>query len=445
MDRTEEATGTQDAPPVELRGAVLTRVLRRDDLRVAGSSHALLGVRRVLIGRGATAWIRQLLDGQPGLALQVDDRRISSRHAALRWQNRAWVLRDLGSTNGTRINGQPLATDEAHTLKDGDHIEIGQSSFVLRLDQPIDPRAALDLDAEAAEVLPTWRSFHRPLRAVYARARMLAPSAQSLLILGPTGSGKERLAQGVHAASGRSGAFVACNCATLPAGLVESTLFGHAAGAFTGAAQARQGLFRAAHHGTLFLDEVGALAADAQAKLLRVLETGVVRPVGQDRAVSVDVRVVAATLAPLDAEAFRPDLQMRLAQSSLTLPSLVERREDLGLMLSEHLHGLPIQFDAAACAAFFRHDWPGNMRELANVMGELRVIAGWRSPRIGPRDLPAWAQRAAPPADAERARLDDALRRHKGNVKAAAAWLGLSRQQTYVLIRRHGVDPNRFR
>jgi two-component system C4-dicarboxylate transport response regulator DctD len=252
------------------------------------------------------------------------------------------------------------------------------------------------------------------------------------------------LAQGIHAASGRPGAFVACNCATLPEGLVESTLFGHAAGAFTGAAQPRAGLFRAAHQGTLFLDEVGALSAEAQAKLLRVIQTGEVRPVGQDRAIAVDVRLIAATLETL--EDFRPDLRMRLAQSTLRLPGLVARREDLGLMLAEHLLGVDLQFDAGACAALFEHDWPGNMRELANLMGEMRIIAGWRSPRIQRGDLPQWAQsNAASVQGTERARLDDALRRHKGNVKAAAAWLGLSRQQTYVLIRRHGVDPNRYR
>jgi hypothetical protein len=190
MDRTEEATGTVDAVPADVHGAVLTRVLRRDDLSVRGSSHALLGIRRVDIGRASPSrHVRQNIDGQPGLILHVDDRRISGQHAALRWQNRAWVLRDLGSTNGTRVNGHPVPAGEARTLQDGDWFEVGQTVFVLRSHQPINPQAPLDLSADTATLHPGWSTYTRPLRRVYQRALMLAPSAQNVLILGPTGSG----------------------------------------------------------------------------------------------------------------------------------------------------------------------------------------------------------------------------------------------------------------
>ncbi|MGK0358878.1 MAG: hypothetical protein ACI9U2_001172 [Bradymonadia bacterium] len=444
-DRTEDATGTGDGAHIDVRAAVLTRVVRRDQPGHPGSSHALLGVRQVSIGRGDATDIDRAGDT---LTLRIADRRASGTHARLHLHNRAWLLTDLGSTNGTALNGSRVAPNQAHTLNDGDRIELGQTTFMLRLDQPVNPvEAPLDLDVPAATIAPGWATFHRPLRAAYQRALRLAPSAQNILIRGVTGSGKERVAQGIHAASQRPGACVACNCATLPAGLIESTLFGHAAGAFTGAATARDGLFRAAHRGTLFLDEVGALPAAAQASLLRVLETGAVRPVGQDRPIAVDVRVVAATLDDLDRPDFRADLRMRLAQSTIELPGLTARREDFGLIMAAHLGGAPIVFDGPAMDALLGYAWPGNIRELVNLLGELKIIAEWRGGRVGVADLPAWATAtaSAPTEDDDSQRVRDALRQHGGNVKAAAAWMGLSRQQLYVLIRRHGVDVNRFR
>ena len=449
-DRTEDATGTGNSAHIDVRAAVLTRVVRRDQPAAPGRSHALLAVRQISMGRGDTADVERTGDT---MTLRIADRRASGAHARLHLHNRAWLLTDLGSTNGTALNGSRVPPNQPHTLHDGDRFELGQTTFVLRLDQPVNPvDAPLDLDAQMALVSPPWlrpewTTFHRPLRAVYQRALRLAPSAQNILIRGVTGSGKERVAQGIHTASERPGACIACNCATLPAGLIESTLFGHIAGAFTGAATARDGLFRAAHRGTLFLDEVGALPASAQASLLRVLETGAVRPVGQDRPIPVDVRVVAATLDDLDRSDFRADLRMRLAQSTIDLPGLAARPEDFGLIMAAHLAGVPIAFDGPAMNALLGHAWPGNIRELVNLLGELKVIAEWRGGRIGLADLPAWATSTtqAPTAADDGQRVRDALREHGGNVKAAAAWMGLSRQQMYVLIRRHSVDVNRYR
>jgi DNA-binding NtrC family response regulator len=231
------------------------------------------------------------------------------------------------------------------------------------------------------------------LRRVIAQAERVAPTAASVLITGETGTGKEVMARFLHDRSGRSGPFVAVNCASLPKDLVESELFGHEKGAFTGASEAKRGLIREANAGTLFLDEVGEMPMDVQVKLLRVLQDRKVRPVGGRREESFDVRVVAATLRDLEGEVaegrFREDLLYRLAAFEVTLPPLRDRGDDVVLLAKAFVAtyssagGVGARsLGRTAGAALRQHAWPGNLRELqrvllrAAVLGDGRTIAG---------------------------------------------------------------------
>ncbi|WP_437758529.1 sigma 54-interacting transcriptional regulator [Sorangium sp. So ce1389] len=223
-----------------------------------------------------------------------------------------------------------------------------------------------------------------PLRAALRVIEIAAPRRAGVLVTGPTGVGKELLAQRLHRRSGRSGAFVAINCAALSDGLVESTLFGHVRGAFTGAVSTLPGAFVEAQQGTLFLDEFGELAPAIQAKLLRALEHGEVRPVGGARATTVDVRVVAATNRDLKREVersrFRADLYFRMATFVIDVPPLCERPRDLAALArklsAEHERSGAVTLSAEAEHALLAYTWPGNVRELRNVIERVLSLAG---------------------------------------------------------------------
>ena len=284
--------------------------------------------------------------------------------------------------------------------------------------------AARARDALAAEasgdghgVLEQSRS--PSVRALADRARRVAATDTAVLILGETGTGKERLARAVHDWSPRAtGPFVAINCAAIPANLIESELFGHTRGAFTGAVKDRAGRFVLANGGTLLLDEVGELPLELQAKLLRVLQEGEVTPVGGDRPLKVDVRVLAATHVDLDAAAaagrFRSDLLYRLNVFPLPLPPLRERLEDLPLLCAALLKALGARkgrtFDVTpeGLAHLARHTWPGNIRELGNVLERATILTSAEALTPDVLDLPRGAQAPsrAPRAAAESASLD---------------------------------------
>jgi two-component system response regulator FlrC len=270
-----------------------------------------------------------------------------------------------------------------------------------------------------------------------ALATRAAASDTTLLLTGPSGAGKEVMARHVHGCSPRSRRpFVAINCAALPDAMLEALLFGHVRGAFTGAAEAAPGLFRAADGGTLFLDELGELPLALQAKLLRAVETREVLPLGATSPVKVDVRLVAAThrdlAAAVAAGAFRADLYWRLSVFPLALPPLAERPADIIPLTAALLHrlgGKTIRIDEAALAQLQRHAWPGNVRELANVLERALILAG--DGPISPVHLrleavPAAAglAEAARRGESEAIRL--ALAETGGRKQAAARRLGIS-------------------
>ena len=245
---------------------------------------------------------------------------------------------------------------------------------------------ARELDEVAAGYGVLERSLSPAVRALAAQARQVAATDTPVLILGETGTGKERLARALHRWSPRGARpFVALNCAAIPASLLESELFGHARGAFTGATRDRLGRFQLAHTGTLLLDEIGELPIELQAKLLRVLQEGVVEPVGSDKSVKVDVRILAATHVDLEraiaSGRLREDLYYRLAVFPLRLPPLRQRPEDLPLLCaamlaeqSQRTGRSGMRVNEAGLERLRAHTWPGNLRELSNALERATIV-----------------------------------------------------------------------
>jgi DNA-binding NtrC family response regulator len=292
---------------------------------------------------------------------------------------------------------------------------------------------------------------------VFKTAARVAASDATVLIQGESGTGKELVARAIHTASPRaSGPFVAVDCGAIAEGVLESELFGHARGAFTGAQASRRGLFEEAHHGTLFLDEIGDIGPNLQARLLRALQEGTIRRVGANEPIAVDVRVVAATNRDLEAAVkqgtFRADLYYRLHVVSLRIPPLRERREDIPL-LAEHFaqkHGRPegAAISPAARELLVAHDWPGNVRELENVVA--RALALNPSGVVIPEDLPEAVRgtrhSTAPPAglpdvtdrptlaEVERRYATQVLQETAGNKTRAAEILGIDRKTLYRIL-----------
>jgi DNA-binding NtrC family response regulator len=293
------------------------------------------------------------------------------------------------------------------------------------------------------------------LRRVIQLIEKVAPTDATVLVRGESGTGKELVARAVHGNSPRrERPLVTVNCATLSEHLLESELFGHEKGAFTGADRAKPGLFEVAEGGTLFVDEVAEMTPALQAKLLRVLEDGHYRRVGSTQERQSDVRVVAATNKPLEeaqkAGRFREDLYYRLNVVAVTLPPLRERRDDIPLLVEHFLTTRPVGrtpmgVDPAALEVLVRYGWPGNVRELANVIERAQILA--EGDTIAVDDLPDILVGATPAAPAdpdslegvERRHVAEVLRRAGGNKVRAAKALGVSRRTLYRLVERYGL------
>jgi DNA-binding NtrC family response regulator len=373
--------------------------------------------------------------------LQIEDDHASRRHCVIEPHERRVVVRDLESTNGTLLNGVRVSQAE---LRPGTLLTLGSTRLRVMRD-------------DAMEVSILGNS--QPIVQLRQEVTRLASAPLPVLIQGETGTGKELVARALHDQSGRRGQFVPVNCGSIPRELIESELFGHERGAFTGASARRRGLFQEADAGTLFLDEIGELPELLQTRLLRALETGVVRPVGAMRDVHVHVRVVAATHVDLEraveTSRFRRDLYYRLEGARLTTPPLRTRREDIPLlaqqMLDEQLAlGFRCKLSPAAMEALQEHTWPGNVRELKNVLRRAATLGG---AVLEPQDLMLDIARRRP-GDPERVEIGGrtyqeierdilvrTLRRCQGNQRAAAAELDMARSSLNDKLRRYGVDP----
>ncbi|MBX9332199.1 two-component system response regulator QseF/GlrR, partial [Serratia marcescens] len=295
------------------------------------------------------------------------------------------------------------------------------------------------------------------------QVKMVAQSDVSVLINGQSGTGKEVVAQAIHAASPRAGkAFIAINCGALPEQLLESELFGHAKGAFTGAVSSREGLFQAAAGGTLFLDEIGDMPLSLQVKLLRVLQERKVRPLGSNRDLDIDVRIISATHRDLQKamakNEFREDLYYRLNVVNLKIPALNERAEDIPL-LANHLLREAAQrhkpfvrsFSTDAMKRLMTASWPGNVRQLVNVIEQ--CVALTSAPVISEAlvEQALEGENTALPTFAEARNqfelhyLRKLLQITKGNVTQAARMAGRNRTEFYKLLSRHELDANDFK
>jgi transcriptional regulator with GAF, ATPase, and Fis domain len=458
----------------------------------------LAGLAAVEFGRGAE---RKINTATAVGDVRLADRFMSTRHARLSVQGQRFVLEDLGSKNGTLVNGERRPS---HVLQDGDLVELGHTLLVFC------QQLAAAGDAEA-EPVPGLATFSAEFAQRRDKLKALAPSPVSVLVRGETGTGKELMARGVHQLSGAPGAFVAVNCGALPAGLLESELFGYRKGAFSGALKDHVGLVRAAEGGTLFLDEIGDLPLPAQAALLRVLQEREVLPIGEVRPVKVDFRLISATHRDLEALVsvgeFRQDLYARISGFVLDLPPLRERREDLGLILRAMLRRMgddvvrKTRFGTDALLAFYRYDWPLNVRELEKYLEAAIVLAGDKPVRVahlpdslgrgvgaggerggggasggggsverptpvpppslggglsapppapppGGASVPKERTERTPPSNAplseeDRARkveLEALLKEHRGNVTAVAAAMGKARVQIRRWMKRYGLS-----
>ncbi|UWZ85586.1 sigma-54-dependent transcriptional regulator [Occallatibacter riparius] len=308
------------------------------------------------------------------------------------------------------------------------------------------------------------------MRRIMAQIERVAASESRVCIYGETGTGKELVARTLHEKSHRSaGPFVTLNCAAVPAELIESELFGHEKGSFTGAAQRHIGKFEQAHRGTLFLDEIGDMPATMQAKMLRVLEESVVERIGSDKPVHVDVRVIVATHRNLDQQvqtgAFRRDLYHRVIVFPIELPPLRSRSEDIPLLVEHFAQQVfaqngwkPIPFTTDAIAALQKYTWPGNIRELRNMVERLLLLSGTEvdaetvrlalpsinahSAAPGNINMPALDQGplAERVASFEKATVLAEIRRQHRNITKAAAALGLERSHLYKKCQQLGID-----
>jgi transcriptional regulator with GAF, ATPase, and Fis domain len=354
---------------------------------------------RIDLGEGIVAFGRGQVSTFGGVFVELADDTVSRNHFVAAWvaAQGVWVIKDLGSRNGTWVDGVQVG-DAFIPIADNAVIRAGHVILVFEVGE--EPSAE-DAAAVSTTAIPGESNASRVLRAAVGRA---GRDPSPVLVFGETGVGKELIAGEIHRLSGRAGDLVAINCAALSRELVESQLFGHERGAFTGAHDAKSGYFRAAQGGTLFLDEIGELPLDLQPKLLRAIEEGTIHPVGSTRTVRVDARIIAATnrdLARLvDEGGFRRDLYARISLWEIPVPSLVKRRTDLALWIdifherwleARGLSAEPLRFDASAVEVLLRSRWRENLRGLDRLVHDLAS----RPPQqdqdpLGPSDLPSW-------------------------------------------------------
>ncbi|HUQ14784.1 MAG TPA: sigma-54 dependent transcriptional regulator [Gemmatimonadales bacterium] len=380
-------------------------------------------------------------------------------------------LRERGRlTPVIMMSGKAQLTDAVRAVK------LGAFQF---LEKPLTPeavlatvRAALELDRTRAQNRALQAELARrasligdsaPMQQVRGLIERVGPTEARVLVTGESGTGKELVAAAVHAASRRANrAFVTVNCAAIPRDLVESEMFGHERGAFTGATERRLGRFELAHEGTLFLDEIGDLSAEAQAKLLRTLETGELQRIGAETSLRTDVRVVSATNRRLEDEVsagnFREDLFFRLNVFPISLPPLRERLEDLPALVAHLAERVrprqAVTFTPAAFDALSAYSWPGNVRELANLIERLSILCGptvdagaVRGVLRGGPSVPAPSGALGLPLsealdDFERGMITAAMAQAEGNVAEAARVLKTDRANLYRRMRRLGIEKS---
>jgi transcriptional regulator with GAF, ATPase, and Fis domain len=423
---------------------------------------------------------RVIVGSSPESGMVVSDPTVSRLHAELEAREDGLWVRDLGSRNGTFVEGVQVT---GARIPQGARVRLGSTDFVV--DYTAGAKRPVDLWAHDSFGELVGRSAS--MRELFARLAKIAPTDTAVFILGETGTGKELAARAIHDASPRAAKpFVVVDCAALPESLLDTELFGHTKGAFTGAAGAREGAIAAADGGTVFLDEVGELPIPMQPKLLRVLESRTVRRIGETAFREVDVRFVSAThrdlLRMVNAGEFREDLYFRLSVLPVTVPPLRDRREDIELLANHFLKksGATGHLNAEVVRELVARPWRGNVRELRNIIDRVRALGtaealalpitadsgGMRAPESIPlapagstAAATAPARQCSPPATDDPAIFDQPYRdfreawidagereyvrrlleRNNRNVATAAKWAGVDRTYIYRLLRKHEV------
>jgi two-component system, NtrC family, response regulator HydG len=419
---------------------------RSYNLQVLGQGGATvaLGARPVVVGAHASC------------DLVLVDPQVSRRHAELAVVPEGIRIKDLGSTNGTWWQGTKVGEV---VVPSGATVQFGATPV------RISAAEAMSLPPSEQDHFGAMAGKSVAMRELFAVLEMASPTEATVLIEGESGTGKELAARAIHEASNRAKApFVVVDCSAITENLFDSHLFGHVRGAFTGADRDRKGAFVEASGGTLFLDELGELPISAQAKLLRVLEAQTVQPVGADRPLQVDTRVVAATHRDLSrmvaAKEFRFDLFYRLAVVHVALPPLRERLEDLPHLIGtfyRHRGADPGPVDGDNLERMRRHAWPGNVRELRNVLERAWALSGpgakfrelrlWLDPNAAQPQLSEVIDTALPFKEAKERWNDHFERRYvamvfttnANNVTRAAEHAGLSRRHFRELLYKHGI------
>jgi DNA-binding NtrC family response regulator len=392
----------------------------------------------------------------------LSDPTVSRYHCKIIEEDQNYAVVDLGSTNGTSVN--KVRVREAY-LKPGSLIQIGKSEIRFH---PVEEK--LEIEPSAADRFGGLIGRDVKMREIFGILEKIAPSGVTVVIEGETGTGKEVVARAIHDHSPRrDGPFMVIDCGAVPASLIESELFGHERGSFTGAIMTRQGLFEMAHGGTVFLDEIGELSLDLQPKLLRVLEQREIKRVGGTKAIPIDVRVIAATNRNLEKEVregrFREDLFYRLSVVRIVLPPLRERRDDIPLLVKHCLkthslnrdgEGRPkvTKVERDALEAMKAYDWPGNVRELLNVLS--RAVSFSEAARLSLDDLPSHLRNEPQEARAdvslpfkeakerwvssfERDYLVALLKKHRSNISHAAREADIDRKYFRKLMRKYRI------
>jgi DNA-binding NtrC family response regulator len=396
--------------------------------------------------------------------LVLPEETVSRVHCEILRDQKGHLLRDLHSTNGTFLDGAEIK--EAY-IRAGSVISVGTVQLKF---QPFEER--IEILPSDKEALGELVGSSLKLREIFGLVERIGPTEATVLIEGETGTGKDLVARTIHDLSKRKDKpFVIVDCGAVAGTLIESELFGHEKGSFTGATTTRQGAFEAAHGGTIFLDELGELSLDLQPKLLRVLEQREIRRVGGNRTIKVDIRVVAATKQDLKKEVqkgkFREDLYFRLSVVPIHMPSLRERREDIPIIVRNFFAimaregGTPArEIDEATMSSLMAHDWPGNVRELRNVLerGVYLSPAGSGGAPVKLVSMPAPSAEAggvATPSfdeqksyrenkeqwenEFEKRYLTWLMQRAQGNISRAAREADMDRKYLHKLLKKHAI------